>query len=92
MEPNARQINQSVRNHWSIENQLHWVMDVTMDEDNSWVRKGNTPENMCMIKHIVLNMLRKAKMKKYNQSSLKGLKKIAGWDNATLDSIICQNF
>ena len=45
-----------------------------------------------MIKHIVLNMLRKAKMKKYNQSSLKGLKKIAGWDNATLDSIICQNF
>ena len=41
---------------------------------------------------IVLNMLRKAKMKKYNQSSLKGLKKIAGWDNATLDSIICQNF
>ena len=92
MEPNARQINQSVRNHWSIENQLHWVMDVTMDEDNSRVRKGNAPENMCMIKHIVLNMLRKAKMKKYNQSSLKGLKKIAGWDNATLDSIICQNF
>ena len=37
-------------------------------------------------------MLRKAKMKKYNQSSLKGLQKIAGWDNATLDSIICQNF
>ena len=92
MEPNARQINQSVRNHWSIENQLYWVMDVTMDEDNSRVRKGNAPENMCMIKHIVLNMLRKAKMKKYNQSSLKGLKKIAGWDNATLDSIICQNF
>ena len=92
MEPNARQINQSVRNHWSIENQLHWVMDVTMDEDNSRVRKGNAPENMYMIKHIVLNMLRKAKMKKYNQSSLKGLKKIAGWDNVTLDSIICQNF
>ena len=92
MEPNARQINQSVRNHWSIENQLHWVMDVTMDEDNSRVRKGNAPENMCMIKHIVFNMLRKAKMKKYNQSSLKGLKKIVGWDNTTLDSIICQNF
>lgn len=92
MEPDAKQINQSIRDHWSIENQLHWVMDVTMGEDGSRVRKDHAPENMSIIKHITLNMIRNAKAKKYKQSSLKGIRKTAGWDNAALDFIIRQNF
>ena len=92
MEPDAERINQSIRSHWSIENQLHWVMDVTMGEDDSRVRKDNAPENMSMIKHITLNMIRNAKVNRYKQSSLKGLRKAAGWDNAALNFIICQNF
>ncbi len=78
MVPKAERISGAIRSHWSIENQLHWVMDVTVGEDNSRVRKDNAPENMSMIKHITLNMIRQAKAKKYKQSSLKGLRKTAG--------------
>lgn len=90
--PEAERINQSIRDHWSVENQLHWVMDVTMGEDDSRVRKDHAPENMSIIKHITLNMIRNAKAKKYKHSSLKGIRKTAGWDNTALDFIMRQNF
>lgn len=92
LSPDAKKINHAIRSHWSIENQLHWVMDVTMGEDDSRVRKDHAPENMSIIKHITLNMIRNAKNNKYKQHSLKGLRKNAGWDNSALDFIIRQNF
>ena len=42
--------------HWSIENRLHWVLDLTLGEDNSRVRKKNTLENIAIVRHIVLNL------------------------------------
>ena len=47
-----------VRGHWGIENRLHWVRDVTFDEDNSRVRTGNSPHAMASIRNITISLLR----------------------------------
>lgn len=52
------QLAQAVRSHWGIENQLHWVLDVTMSEDASTVRKDHAPQNCSLLKKIVLNLIR----------------------------------
>jgi len=49
---------QAVRKHWSIENQLHWLLDISFNEDLSRVRRGNAAENMSVLRHLVLNLLR----------------------------------
>jgi predicted transposase YbfD/YdcC len=49
-----------VRGHWTIENQSHWVRDVTFDEDRSQVRKGNIPQVMAALRNSVIGLLRKA--------------------------------
>jgi predicted transposase YbfD/YdcC len=46
-----------VRKHWSIENQLHWVLDVALNEDRSRVCKDQAPENLAVLRHIALNLL-----------------------------------
>lgn len=56
----AEQLLRLVRGHWTIENQSHWVRDVTMDEDRSQVRKGNIPEVMAALRNTVIGLLRKA--------------------------------
>lgn len=89
---NAKEIAQAVRSHWAIENSLHWVLDVTLGEDNSRIRKKNTPENMAMVRHIVLNLLRASKSHFPKDTSLKGLQKAAGWADSTLDTILMQEF
>lgn len=77
------------RSHWSIENQLHWVLDMSFEDDQSRIRKGNAPENIAVIRHVALNMLRMAKTKR---ESIKRLRKAAGWDEKVLHRIIGQNF
>jgi hypothetical protein len=49
-----------VRGHWVIENCLHWVRDVTFDEDRSQVRKGNGPRVMATLRNLVISVLRLA--------------------------------
>lgn len=58
---NAERILQAVRKHWSIENKLHWVLDVALHEDRSRVRKDQAPENFAVLRHIALNMLKQEK-------------------------------
>ena len=55
--PDAQQIGKAIRQHWSIENQLHWVLDVTFGEDASRIRKGNAPENIALLKRWGINLL-----------------------------------
>ncbi|KGM30153.1 ISAs1 family transposase [Inquilinus limosus] len=53
----ARQLAQVVRAHWTIENQLHWILDVVFDEDNARTRKDNGPENLAVIRRLAHNIL-----------------------------------
>lgn len=61
-----------MRSH--VENILHWVLDVTLREDDSRIRKDHAPENMAMVRHIILNMLQNTK-KKFKAMSISVFKK-----------------
>ena len=74
------EVAEAVRSHWGIENQLHWVLDVTMKEDASTVRKDNAPENISLLKKIVLNLLRMDTTDTV-KSSLRLKRKRAAWDD-----------
>jgi len=89
---NAKKISWAIRSHWRIENSLHWILDVTFNEDNSRIRRKNAPENMAIIRHAALNVLRKFKETTEPKNSIKGLRKKAGWDNNTLGTLILQKF
>ena len=60
----AKRILQIVRKHWAIENELHWVLDVALNEDHSRVRKDQAPENLAVLRHIALNLLKQEKTAK----------------------------
>jgi predicted transposase YbfD/YdcC len=75
----------SVRSHWAIENMLHWVLDMSFNEDYSRIRKGNAPYAMAIIRHVALNLLQLAKT---NRQSIKRLRKMCGWDEKTLDVVM----
>jgi predicted transposase YbfD/YdcC len=79
----------AVRLHWGIENQLHWVLDMSFGEDQSRIRKGNAPSNVGIIRHAALNMIRRSKTKRM---SIKRMRKAAGWDDALLTDILAQVF
>ncbi|MGH7050367.1 MAG: ISAs1 family transposase, partial [Acetobacteraceae bacterium] len=49
----------AVRSHWAVENRLHWCLDVTVDEDQMRNRLGNGPQNLAVLRHMALNLVRK---------------------------------
>ena len=55
--PQAQMLGKAIRQHWSIENQLHWVLDVTFNEDASRIRSAHAPQNMALLKRWSLNLL-----------------------------------
>jgi predicted transposase YbfD/YdcC len=59
----AKQLNQAARLHWGIENQLHWRLDVTFNEDGACIRNDNAAENIDVLRKWALNVLQKAKQK-----------------------------
>ena len=59
-----KQLLHIVRRHWAIENELHWVLDVALNEDHSRVRKNQAPENLAVLRHIALNLLKQEKTAK----------------------------
>ncbi|RUR18086.1 ISAs1 family transposase [Legionella sp. km535] len=84
---NAKQIAQTTRSHWAVENSLHSVLNVTLREDDSRVRNDHAPEYMAMVRHIILNSLQNTK-KKFKDMSIRRLQKMAGWADSTLDMIL----
>jgi predicted transposase YbfD/YdcC len=75
---------EAVREHWAIENRLHWVLDVTFADDQSRLRRGHGARNMATVRHFALNLVREARDKR----SIKSRRKIAGWDPDYLDAIL----
>lgn len=74
----AKRFAQAVRQHWGIENQLHWCLDVSFGEDKSRVRVGNAAENLSILRRIVLNLVRQEKTCKLG---VKNKRLCAGWDD-----------
>lgn len=76
--------NRAVRQHWSIENALHWQLDVCFHEDRSRIRKDQAPENMAILRKIALQGLKQVQ----DTQSIKSRRKIAGWNDQYLSSIL----
>ena len=76
-EPTDSRIPTAIRQHWSIENSLHWVLDVTFGEDNSRIRDRNACENLALLRKIAINLIQKSQ----TQGSVRGRRKKAAWDN-----------
>ena len=54
----AARLHHVVRSHWGVENRLHWVLDLAFHEDSNRVHADHAPENLAIIRHIALNLLR----------------------------------
>jgi predicted transposase YbfD/YdcC len=74
-----------VRTHWSIENGLHWPLDVTLDEDLARNRKDNGPANLAVLRRLALNV---ARAHPDQSVSLRGKFKRAGWNDAFLFELL----
>jgi predicted transposase YbfD/YdcC len=81
----AQRLAHAVRAHWGIENCVHWVLDVAFREDDSRVRLGHAPENLAVLRHIALNLLRQDTSSKLGIQN-KRLK--AGWDDTYLANLV----
>ena len=80
----AKRLIEVARAHWTIENQLHWVLDVAFEEDAARSRKDYAPQNLALIRKLALNILRTHP----DKGSIKGKIKRAGWNDAFLLSML----
>ena len=82
---NAEALADSIRQHWGVENSLHWVLDVAFREDDSRIRKDNAPQNFAVIRHIAGNLLQQEKSV---STGIKNKRLRAGWDNKYLEKLL----
>jgi predicted transposase YbfD/YdcC len=75
---------QSVRGHWAIENSLHWVLDVTFNEDQSRARERHLADNLSWLRRFGISLLKQHPSK----DSIKGKSQIAGWSNDFLMQVL----
>ena len=85
LETNAELMLRAVRTHWGIENTVHWVLDITFREDDSRIRRGYGAENFAVLRHIVLNLLKRENSAK---RSLRAKRKKAAWDDDYLLKVL----
>jgi predicted transposase YbfD/YdcC len=76
---------QAVREHWGVENALHWVLDVSFREDECRIRQGHGAQNMAVLRHMALNLLRR---ESDHKRGIKARRKRAGWDRAYLFQVL----
>lgn len=82
-EPKVKQFAESLRGHWGIENSLHWVLDMTFNEDQSRIRKNNGPDNFSLLRRFALSLIKQDK----SPGSVRRKRKRAGWNNEALARI-----
>ncbi len=84
----AKRFADAVRGHWSIKNQLHWILDVGFHEDQSRTTLGHSAENLAVIRHLAVSLLAQDRTPK-GGTRAKRLK--AGWDDRYLLQILSQS-
>jgi predicted transposase YbfD/YdcC len=85
LEADANLALRSVRGHWTIENQLHWCLDIGFREDECRVREAKSAENLATVRHIGLNLLKQEKSCKLGIGSKR---KKAGWNESYLRKVL----
>lgn len=80
----ANRLGPLVRHHWAVENSLHWVMDMTFHDDQCRIRTQHAPENFVALKHMAINIARKAP----GRDSIRLRLKTAAWDDDYLAKLI----
>jgi predicted transposase YbfD/YdcC len=80
----AIQLGPVIRSHWAVENSLHWVMDMIFRDDECRIRTDHAPANFTTLRHMALNLIRRAPGK----DSLRLKRKVAAWDDDFLASLI----
>jgi len=84
----AQRFAEAAREHWSVENNLHWVLDVGFNEDSLRGTQGHSAENLAVVRHIAVNLITHERSTKAGTRT-KRLK--AGWDNGYLEKILKVN-
>jgi predicted transposase YbfD/YdcC len=87
LEQEEAAFNAQIREHWGIENKLHWLLDVSMGEDASRKRSKNSPQNFSVVFKTALSMLKKYKLPK-GKPSIKTKRKIGGWSDEHLIAML----
>jgi len=85
LKSDSKEIARCIRGHWSIENGLHWVLDIAFREDESRIRKGHAPANFSLLRRMALMLLKKETTAKVG-IKIKRLK--AGWATSYLESVL----
>jgi predicted transposase YbfD/YdcC len=83
----AQRLNRVIRTPWEIENRVHWVLDVAMEEDVNRTRKGESAQNLALIRKLALNLWRQEPSVKVG---IAAKQKRAGWDHDYLLKILSQ--
>lgn len=81
----ASRFARAVRTHWGIENNLHWTLDVALQEDQCRVRRGDAAQNLAALRAMTLNLLKRDTQKK---RGIRGKQKNAGWNHRYLLSLL----
>jgi predicted transposase YbfD/YdcC len=81
----AQQLAHGVRSHWGVENSLHWVLDVTFNEDECRIIKDNAPQNFAVLRHIAVNLLGREKSVKIG---IKNKQFLAAMDTKYLSKVL----
>jgi predicted transposase YbfD/YdcC len=79
-------LGQAVRSHWGVENRLHWVLNVVMNEDQGRSRMDNSPYNLAILRHMALNLMHKDR----SNVSLRGKFNLAAWKEEFLAKLLAQ--
>jgi predicted transposase YbfD/YdcC len=83
--PDAQRLAEAIRTHWSVENPLHWVLDVAFREDDCRIRTGHAPENFTLLRHLAVSALNQEKTAKVG---IKNKRLRAGWDDNYLIKVL----